>query len=86
MQIFIIISDIVHCAPPHLMWVHHSARPTYIWHDLVLCDILPSIRFEYKMASERYMVAEIYAKQFWVFLDKFITSFSSQNHPKLFCL
>ena len=30
----------------------------------------PAARFEYKTASERYLVAEIWAKQFWVFFEK----------------
>ena len=28
----------------------------------------PPIRFEYKTPRERYLVAEIYAEKFWVFL------------------
>ena len=30
----------------------------------------PAIRFEYKIASEWYLVAELYAKQFWVFFER----------------
>ena len=32
--------------------------------------VYPADRFEYKTASERYLVAELKAKQFWVFLEK----------------
>ena len=38
----------------------------FIWGD----RRYPAIRFEYKTASERYLVAELKAKQFWVFLEK----------------
>ena len=38
----------------------------FIWGDRVY----PADRFEYKMASGRYLVAELLAKQFWVFLEK----------------
>ena len=41
-----------------------------------------AVRFEYKTASERYLVAEIWAKQFWVFLNKFKTLFLSKNTQK----
>ena len=40
-----------------------------------------AVRFEYKTASERYLVAEIYAKHFWVFLKKLKVSFFSKT-PK----
>ena len=40
----------------------------------------PAVRFEYKTPSERYLVAELWAKQFWVLSECF------QKHPKLFCL
>ena len=30
----------------------------------------PAVRFKYKTASERYLVAELWAKQFWVFFEK----------------
>ena len=33
----------------------------------------PVVRFEYKTATELSLVAEIKAKQFWVFLKKFRT-------------
>ena len=38
----------------------------FIWGD----KEYPAVRFEYKTASERYSVAEIQTKQFWVFFKK----------------
>ena len=39
----------------------------FIWGD----RRYPAIRFEYKTASEQYLVAELWAKQFRVFFEKF---------------
>ena len=39
----------------------------------------PPIRFEYKTPRERYLVAEIYAEKFWVFLEKCRFSFIFKN-------
>ena len=38
----------------------------FIWGDRGY----PAVRFEYKKASERYLVAELWVKQFWVFFEK----------------
>ena len=38
----------------------------FIWGDRGY----PAVRFEYKTASERYSVAELKAKHFWVFFEK----------------
>ena len=38
----------------------------FIWGDREY----PAVRFKYKTASERYLVAELWAKQFWVFFEK----------------
>ena len=38
----------------------------FIWGDRGY----PAVRFEYKTASEQYLVAELWAKQFWVFYEK----------------
>ena len=46
----------------------------------------PAVRFEYKTASERYLVDELSAKQFWVFFDKIEILTFVEKHPKLFCL
>ena len=51
-------------------WLYYSAckKATamfFIWGDRGY----PAVRFEYKTASEQYLVAEIWAKQFWVFLQ-----------------
>ena len=54
----------------------------FIWGD----RRYPTVRFEYKTASERYLVAELWAKQFWVFFEKQGNSQFFRKHPKLFCL
>ena len=44
----------------------------------------PAVRFEYKKASERYLVAELYAKQFWVFLEKYEIAIFLANNQNCF--
>ena len=51
--------------------LYYSARKkatstVFIWGD----KGYPAVRFEFKTASEQYLVAEIQAKQFWVFFEK----------------
>ena len=54
----------------------------------ILCNReYPAIRFAYKTASERYLVAELWAKQFCVFLEKneiliFFKSYFNEGHWK----
>ena len=66
---------------------YYSARKkatsiVFIWGD----KGYPADRFEYKKASEWYLVAELWAKQFWVFLIKIYIMNFFRKHPKLFCL
>ena len=88
------------CAPYDQSWVffqncqntaflllYYSACKTatsmaFIWGDRGC----PAVRFEYKTASERYLVAELWAQQFWVFFEKIETLNFFRKHPKLFCL
>ena len=42
----------------------------------------PAVRFEYKTASERFLVAEKLAKQFWVFSKKSLEFQFFQKTPK----
>ena len=52
----------------------------FIWGDRGY----PAVRFEYKTASEQYLVHEIYAKQFWAFSKKFRISIFSKNTQNYF--
>ena len=38
----------------------------FIWGDRGY----PVVRFKYKTASERYLLAELWAKEFWVFFEQ----------------
>ena len=38
----------------------------FIWGDRGY----PVVRFEYKMTSEQYLVAELWAKQYWMFFEE----------------
>ena len=43
-----------------------------------------AVRFEYKTASERYLVAELWAKQFWVFFEQIEVLNFFENTQKCF--
>ena len=45
--------------------VKNSTAIVFIWGDREY----PATHFEYKTATERYLVAELWAKQFWVFFQ-----------------
>ena len=59
-----------------------ATEVVFIWGDRGY----PVVRFEYKTASERYLVAKLWAKQFGVFFEKNLHSEFSRKHPKLFCI
>ena len=44
----------------------------------------PAVRFEYKTVSERYLVAELWAKQFWVFFERIETLIFFENTQNCF--
>ena len=54
----------------------------FIWGD----RWYPAVRFEYKTVSERYLVAELWAKHFWVSSKKLQKFKMFKKHPKMFYL
>ena len=64
-----------------LLYYSSSKKPTarvFIW-----CDKeYPNVHFECKTATERYLVAEFWANQFWVFLEKKIGYWFFSKTPK----
>ena len=52
----------------------------FIWGDRGY----PAVHFEYKTASERYLVVELWAKQFWMFLKKLKFRIFPQNTQNCF--
>ena len=73
------------CQNKAFSFLYYSAHKkatamVFIWGDRGY----PAVRFECKTASERYSVAEIYAKQFWVFSGKITISIFSKNTKIVF--
>ena len=57
-----------------------ATAKVFIWGD----KGYPAVRFEYKTSSERYLVAELWAKQFWVFFEKIETLNFFENTQNCF--
>ena len=79
-SVFLLFSKIQHPCCRCISACKKATVMVFIWGDRGY----PAVRFEYKTASERYLVAELSAKQFWVFWGKIEIVISPENTPNCF--